>query len=90
LPAFKSDMAEIERIAFTHQEVVTALLKSRGIHEGLWTLYVEFGLGTAYVGPTDDYVFPTAIIPVTKIGIRPTDKVNNLSVDATSLLCTDQ
>ena len=75
-------MAETKQIAFTHKEVVEALLKQQGIHEGIWSLYVEFGLGAANVGQSDDNLLPTAIIPVVKIGLQKADKVNNLSVDA--------
>lgn len=75
-------MAETKQIAFTHKEVVEALLKQQGIHEGIWSLYVEFGLGAVNVGGSEDSVLPAAIIPVVKIGIQKADKVNNLSVDA--------
>jgi hypothetical protein len=84
-------MAEIERITFTHQEVVTALLKARSIHEGLWTLCIEFSLGATYVGSSEDCVLPAAIIPVVEIGIGQTDQLNNrkhavvLSVDASKV-----
>ena len=75
-------MAETEKIAFTHKEVVGALLKQQGIHEGIWSLYVEFGLGAVNVGPSDGSLLPAAVIPVLKIGIQKADKVNSLSVDA--------
>jgi hypothetical protein len=77
-------VAEIERISFTHQEVVTALLKSRGIQEGIWSLYVEFGLGATNVASSECCVLPAAVVPVIGIGVRETDTVNNLSVDAAS------
>jgi hypothetical protein len=78
-------MVETKQIAFTHKEVVKALLKQHSIHEGIWSLYVEFGLGAANVGQSDDNLLPTAIIPVVKIGLQKADKVNNLSVDATEV-----
>jgi hypothetical protein len=75
-------MAETKQIVFTHKEVVEALLKQQGIHEGIWSLYVKFGLGAVNVGGSEDSVLPAAIIPVIKIGIQKADKINNLSVDA--------
>ena len=75
-------MAETKQIAFTHKEIVEALLKQQGIHEGIWTLSVEFGLGAANIRASDDSLLPAAIIPVVKIGIQRAERVNNLSVDA--------
>lgn len=67
---------------FEHKEVVTALLKEKGIHEGLWSLSIQFGITAANAGPNDDDLMPAAIVPVLKIGIQQTEKVNNLTVDA--------
>ena len=75
-------MAEVDRHLFTHKEVVTALLKEQKIHEGVWSLVVEFGLAALNMGPDDDQLSPTAVVPVQKIGITRVDKVNSLSVDA--------
>jgi hypothetical protein len=88
-------MAEVTRITFDFKEIVTELLKKEGIHEGIWMFYVEFALaatnapvlseGDAEPTPTDnplEYILPTAILPVKKVGIQRTDQVSNLSVDA--------
>lgn len=75
-------MPEITNLVFSHKEVVTALLKSQGIHEGIWGLYVEFGIAAANVGPRPDEIQPAAIVPVLKIGLQQFDQINNISVDA--------
>lgn len=75
-------MAEVAQLTFTHKEVVTALLKQQGIHEGIWQLIVNFSLGAAFVGPNDGELNPAAVVPVSHIGIQKTDRVTNLSVDA--------
>lgn len=75
-------MAETKQLVFTYKEVVEALLKQSQIHEGLWSLYVEFGLGATQVGSSDQDLKPTAIVPVVSLGIMKADKVNNLTVDA--------
>jgi hypothetical protein len=63
--------------------VAEALIRYNNLHEGLWGLYIEFGLGAANVGPEEGgEVFPTAIIPVKKIGLQRYEKPNNLTVDA--------
>ena len=75
-------MAEATQITFTHREVVEALLKKHGVHEGLWGIYVKFGIKAANVGASESDVMPAAIVPVLEIGIQKFDTESNLSVDA--------
>jgi hypothetical protein len=75
-------MPEIANITFSYKEVVTALLKEQGIHEGLWALFVKFGLGALNVGENDESIRPAAIIPILEIGLQKAEKENNISVDA--------
>ena len=75
-------MAETNPVTFSYKEVVEALLKKQDIHEGLWALYIEFGIGAVNAGPSSDQLSPSAIVPVGKIGIQRTTEINNLSVDA--------
>ena len=75
-------MPEIANIVFTYKEVVTALLKEQGIHEGVWALFVRFGLNAANVGGNEDEVRPTAMIPVLEIGLQKAEKETNIAVDA--------
>jgi hypothetical protein len=75
-------MPEIANIIFSYKEVTTALLKAQGIHEGLWSLFIRFGLSAANLGPNDDEVRPTAIIPILEIGLQKGEKENNVTVDA--------
>jgi hypothetical protein len=75
-------MPEISQVAFKHTEIVELLLKRQGIHEGIWGLFVKFGLGAANVGATEAELNPAAIIPVLEIGLQKFEKVTNISVDA--------
>lgn len=75
-------MAEPTQYVFSHHEVVAALLKKQGIHEGIWSLIINFGFGAANVGPSEDQVNPTAMIPVMGVGIQRADASGPLSVDA--------
>ena len=75
-------MAEASQIIFSYKEVVTALLKQEGIHEGVWGIYVKFGIKGANFGESDDTLTPTAIVPVLALGLQKFEKINNLSVDA--------
>ncbi len=76
-------MPETKNIVFAHKEVVEALIRYSNIHEGLWDLYIEFGLAGANVGPSPGGdVNPAAIVPILKIGLQRTDKMTNLTADA--------
>lgn len=72
---------KVEQI-FSHKEVVEALLKHKGIHDGEWMMAVKFGLSGINVGPNNDQLNPAALIPVLSIGITKTKKKSNLSVNA--------
>ena len=78
-------MAEVNQYVFDFKEVVEALLRKQGIREGIWGIYVEFGLNAANVGPTDEQLLPTALISIKKIGIQRLEKETNLTVDASKL-----
>ena len=75
-------MPEISNIVFNYKEVVTALVKAQGIHEGLWALFIRFGLNAANLGPNEDQIQPCAIIPIVEIGLQKAEKENSISVDA--------
>lgn len=76
-------MADSEKLDFTYKELVSALIRERGIHDGIWGLVVEFGLAAANVAlnPNQEYS-PAAIIPVVRIGIQRSEETTNLTVDA--------
>lgn len=75
-------MAEVTQYTFSHREVVEMLVKQQGLHEGIWGLYVRFGLGASNVGESAAQIQPAAIVPVVEIGLQKFDKETNISVDA--------
>src|SRR5919197_1299408 len=77
-------MAEVKSYVFDYKEVAEALIKKQGIHEGLWGIYMEFGIGAANIpaGPSEQVLLPAAIVPVVKVGIQRFDKPSSLTVDA--------
>lgn len=81
-------MAEAkDRLLFTFQEVVEALIKQRGLHTGLWGLSLEFGLGAANFNSKEGSkeLFPSAVVPLRNIGIAPATQENSLTVDASKV-----
>jgi hypothetical protein len=75
-------MPETSQIAFSFHEIVTALIKTNNIHEGIWGLFVRFGIGAANIGQTETELQPAAIIPILQIGLQRMEKESNLAVDA--------
>jgi hypothetical protein len=77
-------MAEVKTYLFDYKEVAEALVKKQDIHEGLWGIYMEFGIGAANIpsDPSQQTFLPAAIVPVVKIGIQRFDVPSSLTVDA--------
>ncbi len=72
-----------QQFVFSHQELVEALIQKQGLHDGIWALYVEFGIAAANVqNPVTNDVSPAAIVPIVKIGLQKTDQVTPIAVDA--------
>jgi hypothetical protein len=75
-------MAETSQLSFSYKEIVEALIKKQGLHEGIWGLIVKFGMQALNIGPSDTDLKPAVIIPVLEIGLQKSDKETNLTVDA--------
>jgi hypothetical protein len=67
---------------FKHKEIAEALVKHQGLHEGIWGIYVEFGIGAVNVGTPDQNLVPAAIVPIVSIGLQRFEELNSLAVDA--------
>jgi hypothetical protein len=75
-------MPETSQLTFSFKEIVTALLKAQDIHEGIWGLFVNFGLSANNIGPNESELRPAAVVPVLSLGLQKFEKETNLSVDA--------
>ena len=75
-------MAEIEQISFSFEEVATALIKAKGLHEGQWQVVINFGIAGANIGDDPQSLKPAAIVPVLSIGLARSPIESNLAVDA--------
>ena len=78
-------MPEMKTVTLTHQEVVEALIKYQDLHEGIWQLYVEFGIAAGNIGVGEGQVNPAAIVPIQKIGLHRVDKETPLTLDASKV-----
>jgi hypothetical protein len=79
---WRLNMGETSQVVFSHKEVVEALVKRQGIHDGIWGLYVRFGISAANLGPGANEIVPAAIVPILEIGLQKFEQETNLSVDA--------
>jgi len=75
-------MPETTQIAYKHRELVEMMLKDQGIHEGIWALFVKFGLAAQNIGSSDADLNPTAVVPILEIGLQKFEKETNISLDA--------
>ncbi len=77
-------MAEVTSYAFSHKEITELLIKKQDIHEGLWSITIQFGLGATNIaaGPDDPNTAPAAITIVKQIGIQRQEQPSPLTVDA--------
>ncbi len=79
-------MAEANQIIFDHKEIAEALIRKHGLHEGLWGVYIEFGLGATNLNEAEiKQLTPAAIVAVRRIGLQRFPEENNLTVDASKV-----
>lgn len=78
-------MAETTQILFSHKEVVEALIKSQGIHEGIWGLHVKFGMQAINVGLDENNINPGAIVPILALGLQKFEQETSISLDASKV-----
>ena len=75
-------IGKTEIVTFSFSEIAKSLICSHDIHEGLWGIYVEFGLAATNAGPSQDNLTPAAVVPLMKIGLQRFNKPSNLTADA--------
>src|SRR5215510_10499713 len=79
-------MPEPTQYVFDFKEITTLLVKQANVHEGLWGIFIRFGLGATNINtseaPGEEVLVPAAISTIREIGIQRFEKPNNLTVDA--------
>ncbi len=76
---------EVKNYLFEPKEIVEMLIKKQDLHEGIWGLLLHFNFGGGNTGPSEDEIYPSAIVAVTKIGLQPFAKENNIALDAAKI-----
>ncbi len=70
---------------FSLPELAQALIVRQSLHEGLWGIAIQFGLGAGNVQAADDpsKFVPAAFLPIVGIGLQSFPKpVPGITVDA--------
>ena len=75
-------MAEVTQYTYSHKDLVTLMVRDQDIHEGLWSLLINFGFGAANVGQSAETLAPAAVVQIGSIGLQRATDVNSISVDA--------
>ena len=77
-------MGKANQYIFEFTEVTTALIKQQGLHEGIWSLQVNFGISAINIDTPANpgKVLPAAIVPIRQLCLVKTDKESNLAIDA--------
>lgn len=70
---------------FSLEEIAQALMIKQGIHEGFWSIAVEFTFAATSAGPSKDELLPSGIVGVSKLGLNKSDKEGILTFDAAKL-----
>ena len=78
-------MAEAKLISFTYQELAELMIRKAGVKEGLWGVYMKFGIAGANVGQGPEDISPAAVVPVLEIGLQRFEEPSRLAVDAASI-----
>lgn len=75
-------MPEVSQIMYKVRELTTMLLRDNGIHDGHWMLSTTFQFNAGNAGPTEDDIYPSAIVSVSAVGIQRVPQPTQFTVDA--------
>jgi hypothetical protein len=72
-------------ILVSYKDLAKLMVKHEGLHEGLWGVYIRFGLRATNIPvQVEEHtsVMPAAILPILEIGIQPFAEATDLTIDA--------
>jgi len=78
----KGNEGEKTQIKLSHKEVVEALIKAKGITEGIWSLGFQFHMRAGIITDQELGTVPTSFNSITAVTLSRVEKENDLSVDA--------
>jgi hypothetical protein len=78
-------MAEPVIFKFSFQELAELMARQAGVTEGLWGIWINFGIAGANVGVGAEDLSPAAVVPILEIGLQKFEQPSRLTVDAAEL-----
>jgi hypothetical protein len=76
-------MAEPTQFVFAHKEIAEMLVHKQGLHDGLWTLGFQLGMGnTLAPSPTGGDPVPAVVVSILSIALQKADKDGPMTIDA--------
>ena len=76
-------MAEVMQYNFEHKDVIETLIRKQDLHDGVWTISFQLGMGvTKANSPTGGDPVPAAVVSILSVGLQKVDKEGPLAVDA--------
>lgn len=61
-------------VDFSLVELTEILIKSQGLHDGLYNLSVQFQMAVGAVGPSPELICPGAMLGVSRLGLAKTEE----------------
>lgn len=63
-------MPEANQYTFANKELLELLIKQADVHDGRWTLLVNFAFSAGNFGPSSDQMLPGAVTAIQHVGIQ--------------------
>jgi hypothetical protein len=81
------DKSPNQVVDFSLVEMAEILIKSQGLHEGLYNLSFQFQIAVGAVGPSQELICPGAMMGISRIGLLKTEeeKANIHTVNAAEI-----
>lgn len=78
-------MPEAQLIKFSYRELAELMVRKQGIKEGLWGIYVRFGIGGMNIGDSPESLVPAAVVALTEMGLQRFAEPSALTIDAATI-----
>ena len=75
---------EIIKHYIGYKDIVELALRKHNIHEGIWSVFVEFKTA-AINAKIEDAILPAYVLGVASLGIFPAKEESNIAFDAAKL-----
>jgi hypothetical protein len=76
-------MAEPTQFVFSHKELTEMLIKNQGLHDGIWTVGFQLGMGNTHVpSPSGGETVPAVIVSILGVALQKVEKDAPNALDA--------